>query len=220
MRWAMLGLLGAVAVYGATREAQTESATPPPADQRSAPRDYVSGVIGGPHDFSMRGDGSGTACSACHTPHRFEARVAQREATSNRFSPNDPTLALFRVQGQRQVFQPDRYTPGPTSLVCLGCHDGTLASSTVGSAHAMLAGVRAGFDVPDGFVWRDHPIGVPYPSGDRAYRPIGMVPDSVRMPEGRIECVSCHDPHNTSREAAMLVMSNRRSALCLACHIK
>jgi predicted CXXCH cytochrome family protein len=42
----------------------------------------------------------------------------------------------------------------------------------------------------------------------------------VRLPDGRIECVSCHDPHNTAGIDKLLVMSNRRSALCLTCHIK
>jgi len=35
-----------------------------------------------------------------------------------------------------------------------------------------------------------------------------------------VECVSCHDPHNAAGFEKMLVMSNRRSALCLACHEK
>jgi predicted CXXCH cytochrome family protein len=42
----------------------------------------------------------------------------------------------------------------------------------------------------------------------------------VRLPDGRVECVSCHDPHNQSGTQAMLAVSNRRSALCLTCHVK
>ncbi len=86
----------------------------------------------------------------------------------------------------------------------------------------MLAGVREGFELPDGFVWRDHPIGVSYPAGRRGFRPMAFVQaeGKIRLPQGRIECVSCHDPHNASGAAKMLVMSNRRSALCLSCHIK
>lgn len=187
---------------------------------------YASGVVGGPHDFSESTGGQTNACGACHIPHiqRVQALTPGADDASNRSAAQDDEvfLRLYRVEGQRATFEPDRYTPGPSSLICLGCHDGTLASSTMGSAHAMLAGVREGFNVPDGFVWRDHPIGVPYPRGDRDYRPFGQVVagGAVRMPQERVECVSCHDPHNTAGVDKMLVMSNRRSALCLSCHIK
>ncbi|GIK17578.1 MAG: hypothetical protein BroJett003_25420 [Planctomycetota bacterium] len=131
-------------------------------------------------------------------------------------------LEMYRIEGQTAVYEPSRFTPGATSLICLGCHDGTVASSTIGTAHAMLAGVREGFEVPDGFVWRDHPIGVPYPQRERGYAPRSRVESDgrIRLPEGRVECVSCHDPHHAAGEPYLLAMSNRRSALCLACHEK
>jgi predicted CXXCH cytochrome family protein len=93
--------------------------------------------------------------------------------------------------------------------------------STISSSHAMLAGVREGFAMPDGFVWRDHPIGVPIPQDRREYRSSAMVAASgIPLPEGRVECVSCHDPHNQQGLDDLLVKSNRRSALCLTCHLK
>ncbi len=194
-------------------------AAPQALDRAEAVISFTQGVVGGPHDFSERTGDPGSACSACHVPHVQRVRATTQPATEQ--GVVEPAVELYRIQGQRQVFVPGRYAPGPTSLICLGCHDGTVAKSTIGSAHAMLAGVREGFSVPDGFVWRDHPIGVPYPRGDREYRPVSFATaNGVRLPEGRIECVSCHDPHNTSGADHMLVMSNRRSALCLSCHIK
>jgi predicted CXXCH cytochrome family protein len=174
-------------------------------------------VIGGSHDFSDKGDMAG-ACKACHIPHVQVAQVTTRPAAPS----TQPAAAMFRIGGQRRVFEPDRYMPGPTSLICLGCHDGTVATSTIGSSHALLAGFREGFAVPDGFVWRDHPIGVPYPSGDREYRPLAFVvaQGKMRLPEGRIECITCHDPHGERGFEDLLVMSNKRSALCLNCHVK
>ncbi len=198
---------------------------------QSTKTNYMSGTVGGVHDFSEETHRPGDACSACHIPHVQAVRI--RRPTSGTDENNaenrdaidqdvEPAVELFRIQGQRQTFIPDRFTPGPTSLICLGCHDGTVASSTIGSAHAMLAGVREGFSVPDGFAWRDHPIGVPYPSNNREYRPESFVTadGTVRLPEGRMECVSCHDPHNSAGIDKMLVKSNRRSALCLTCHVK
>ncbi|MBI3593131.1 MAG: hypothetical protein HY099_06610 [Nitrospirae bacterium] len=39
------------------------------------------------------------------------------------------------------------------------------------------------------------------------------------MFSGRVECPSCHDPHDPSRNT-FLRKSNAGSALCLTCHIK
>lgn len=178
--------------------------------------DRMRGVVGSAHDFSDPAGGPGNACNACHVPHIQAVRT-----TTQPTAATQPAMEMYRVEGQRRVFVPDRYTPGPSSLVCLGCHDGTVATSTIGSSHALLAGVREGFDVPEDFVWRDHPIGIPYPAGRRDYRPEGFaLQKGIRLPQGRIECISCHDPHNITGIKGMLVMSNRRSALCLSCHVK
>ncbi len=131
----------------------------------------------------------------------------------------EAVLELYRMEGQRSTFETDRFTPGPTSLVCLGCHDGTVATSTIGTAHAMLSFERDGFESADQFMGRDHPIGIPYPADPRQYRPLVAVEKSgIRLPDGRLECVSCHDPHGATDH--LLIMSNRRSALCLTCHVK
>ncbi|MCC7291420.1 MAG: hypothetical protein IT449_05075 [Phycisphaerales bacterium] len=132
------------------------------------------------------------------------------------------SLQMYRIEGQRSALSPGRFAPGPTSLVCLSCHDGTVASSAIGGAHALLSGVRDGFDVPDGFVWRDHPIGVEYPAQKKGYVPLSKLEAQghIRLPGQRVECVSCHDPHNAAGEPYLLSVSNRRSALCLSCHVK
>jgi predicted CXXCH cytochrome family protein len=192
-----------------------DPAAEPTANSISDLSSYESGVVGGPHDFSDPLRGMQDACRACHVPHVQEFRPTTQ--------PADGQVAyeMFRIGGQRRVFEPDRYTPGPTSLICLGCHDGTVATSTIGGAHSMLAGVREGFAMPDGFVWRDHPIGIPYSRERREYRPESFVlKEGIRLPEGRVECISCHDPHNAHGHAKMLSVSNKRSALCLTCHIK
>ncbi len=178
---------------------------------------YQKGVAGSKHDFSDAGWGN--SCNACHVPHIQGVRPSSSPLNQ---PDRQATVELFRIEAQRDVFVPGRFTPGPTSLICIGCHDGTVATSTIGSSHALLAGVREGFAVPEGFAWRDHPIGIHYPAGEREFHPASVVlaKGKVKLPEGRIECVSCHDPHNQSGAPKMLVMSNRRSRLCLSCHIK
>jgi predicted CXXCH cytochrome family protein len=209
-----------------TQEPASAQSLPAPTS-RSVTAGYEAATRGGPHDFPEFDRAAGSSCSACHIPHVQQVRTTTQPASpadagTNALELSEPAVELFRIQGQRQTFVQGRYTPGPTSLICLGCHDGAVATSVIGSAHAMLAGVREGFSVPDGFVWRDHPIGVPYPTSDRQYRPLSFVSvdGKVRLPEGRLECISCHDPHDASGVPKMLVMSNRRSALCLTCHVK
>lgn len=210
-RWMALGLTSVAWASGPSSQ---------PAEDRAEWRArFAHGVVGSAHDWSTRGLGEDGACKGCHVPHVAAFKPTTRPAGESPAS--QPAFEMYRVEGQRAVFVPGRYTPGPTSLICLGCHDGTVATSTVGSSHAMLAGVRGGFTVPNGWAWRDHPIGIEYPAAPREYHPQGfVVARGIRLPEGRIECVSCHDPHNQSGEKDMLVISNRRSALCLTCHIK
>jgi len=187
--------------------------------ERPDTRAMLNGVLGSAHDFSRLGGGPSDACIACHVPHIQGVRPTTQPSTQ---PSTQPAIEIYRLEGQRRIFVPNRYMPGPTSLLCLGCHDGTVATSTISASHALLAGVREGFKVPERFVWRDHPIGVPYPGNRRGYRPESFVTAGrkIVLPDGRIECISCHDPHNRSSIKGMLVMSNRRSGLCLACHIK
>ncbi len=211
--WSAVAALACVAAAPAP-EAPTPEASPGPLPTAGWPSHH-HGVVGSPHDFTEFTGRMGDACSACHVPHVQAIRPVTATQPSTQ-----PAIEMFRIGGQRAVFVPGRYTPGPTSLICLGCHDGTVATSTIGSAHAILAGAREGFSMPDGFVWRDHPIGIAYPSGGREYRPRAFVEKQLRLPEGRIECISCHDPHNEKGLPAMLAVSNRRSNLCVTCHIK
>ena len=208
-----LAVLTAACVIGAQRNEEEASTA-----QDDTVATYTESIRGGVHDLTDPRTGLTDACRACHVPHVQALRPTTAPATQ---PATQPAYEMFRIGGQRRVFEPDRYTPGPTSLVCLGCHDGTVATSILTAAHSMLAGVREGFAMPDGFVWRDHPIGIPYEHNPREYRPRSFVEaQGVRLPEGRIECISCHDPHDALGIPGMLVMSNRRSALCLTCHIK
>jgi len=232
MRYLILTITLLAAVMVAAQE--HSGSAPPPEPDPMQPAPFTAqqrGLMGSAHDFTDPVTGEGDACSACHIPHRQTIRPVRLTITTRPAAatqPSDggavttrPAVDAFRIEGQRQVFVPGRYTPGPTSLICLGCHDGTVATSTIGSSHALLAGVREGFAMPDGFVWRDHPIGVAYPIDPREYKPAAfVVKQGLPLPQGRIECISCHDPHHTTGLPDMLQVSNDRSNLCLTCHLK
>jgi predicted CXXCH cytochrome family protein len=107
--------------------------------------------------------------------------------------------------------------------MCLRCHDGTVAKETIaGVSRARFINKQNPglFDAVHGGT--DHPVGIEYPLFKKGYRPVTSVvaKGTVVLPQGRVECISCHDPHNTAGAAHMLVTANTRSALCLTCHKK
>jgi predicted CXXCH cytochrome family protein len=98
---------------------------------------------------------------------------------------------------------------------CMECHDGVTAgefnNSTPWNRGGSYTGDRR----------RNHPVGVPYPRGlrrgrDPQFRMTGLLPKQVRLPNGRVGCISCHDLYAT--EPAHLTVPIRDSALCLTCH--
>jgi predicted CXXCH cytochrome family protein len=170
-----------------------------------------AGLEGSKHDFSKQAWSGGETCGVCHTPHRQEPPKA---------APLwDPTADLTRTFGASRL----RAQAGPGTAMCLRCHDGTVARQTLAGAPAeryanrlhpaLFAAAHEG---------TDHPVGVRYPDLRKGYRAAATVIASgaVTLPHGRVECISCHDPHAANDLDAMLVMSNSRSALCLTCHQK
>ena len=167
-----------------------------------------AGIEGSKHDFSNTAWSKDDKCGACHAPHRAEAPKA---------APLwDDDADLSRTFGQE--------TSGSGTLMCLRCHDGTIARDNISEAPAdrfvnkQHPALRRTGHGDTG----DHPVGIEYPQFDKGYRPTisilaeGLVP----LPNGNVECISCHDPHNAANVGHMLVKSNARSALCLTCHKK
>lgn len=171
-----------------------------------------AGIEGSKHDFSNEAWSADDRCGACHAPHRD---------TPPKAAPLwDPEADLTRTFG---AFAASKATPGRGTLLCLRCHDGTIAKDARPGArpdrftHKQHPGLfRASHGTSN------HPVGVEYPQFDDKFHPAASViaKGTVTLPDGKVECVSCHDPHNTSGEEKMLVTSNAGSALCLTCHKK
>ena len=170
------------------------------------------GIEGSKHDFSKKPWAAGETCGACHTPHRDQLPKA---------APLwDPAADLTRTFGRTTTRS---LSPGSGTLMCLRCHDGTVAKETIaGVLRARFVNKHNPglFDAVHGGT--DHPVGIEYPLFKKGYRPVTSVvaKGTVVLPQGRVECISCHDPHNTAGAAHMLVTANTRSALCLTCHKK
>ncbi len=104
------------------------------------------------------------------------------------------------------------------SAMCLGCHDGVSAmdAGNKSGGHALMFGLgdRRG----------SHPIGVHYRAsnkrapgkGTAALKPASLLPREVRLPQGVVSCVSCHDVYNG--KPALLTVTTDGSKLCLTCH--
>ncbi len=170
------------------------------------------GVEGSKHDFSNEAWSGGDRCGVCHTPHRH---LAPKSAPLwNRGAD------LTRTFGEVQV---GRGVAGRSTMVCLRCHDGTIAKAASGGVgRTRFRGARTGRLRDTGHGRSDHPVGIAYPQFNKGFRPMTAVlaGGTVVLPNGHVECISCHDQHNTSGVAHMLVRSNARSALCLTCHKK
>lgn len=161
------------------------------------------------------------------SPYRedFIARVAT--AVSNYWaSNNDPTIASdasddsgFSLISFGMNNRADNQEGGIDSFSkdCLSCHDGVRASDVSVDYRSRPGSSRTGRLVSG----KDHPIGMDYASYaafGRGYKPASMLNTKMVLVNGKVGCLSCHDPLNS--EKSHLVMSDSRSALCLTCHDK
>ena len=94
------------------------------------------------------------------------------------------------------------------SLQCLGCH------TNQGDARGVR--VTAGGIVRHGSGDANHPIGVDYPVMSGSFKPRSMLPTVIWLPNGKLSCVSCHEPYK--KQHGQLVVTNSGSLLCAQCH--
>lgn len=187
----------------------------------------IAEVQNTPHDLTYSGNtsyftGTGQRCTFCHAVHHADSDIAP--------------LWNKDYEGTYQMYTSDTIDmsidPAPSggSLACLSCHDGVLAMNTVINPEEFEVGTTGhGTDIdPDNSLKEgirqnigqdlrnDHPVSVIYNAlQDTKFK---STPDSpVSLDEGRVQCTSCHDPHNNAFNN-FLVMSNSGSNLCRACH--
>ncbi len=165
--------------------------------------------------------GAAGICLPCHTPHNPESGVTQADAPLWNHETTSGSFTPYTTVAGSSAGNVD----GPSRL-CLGCHDGVTAMDSYGGATGSTdmtdvggLGVIIGEDLTD-----DHPVGVIYPSSGQ-YIAAATVTSTggLRLytvdSNLRVECQSCHDPHDTTN-APFLRKSNAASALCKTCHNK
>ena len=96
------------------------------------------------------------------------------------------------------------------SLQCLECHSDSADFGPIAMNGAGLArhGGTAG----------NHPVGKDYRRwiDYGGYRPVAQIPEPIRLPDGKVSCVSCHEAYR--KEHGALVMPNDKSQICFGCH--
>jgi len=165
-------------------------------------------------------------CVFCHTPHKGNPSAGlwnQKESTGYTYQVYQSSTMASTASQPRSA---------DSSKLCLSCHDGTVAvGDTVNdglipmrslpgdqklspSNPSNLAG--PGLSLAD-----SHPFAF---SPNLANKQVKLASpgDLVTLDQqGRIQCTSCHDPHNETVdpvEKQFLVKSNSSSAICASCH--
>lgn len=169
------------------------------------------------------------ACDFCHTPHQGVATGG-----APLWNRNLPTSTGYTMYSRSGDTSPSG-NPQTRSLLCLSCHDGSVAinalinapGSGAGSPPAMFNGVTT---MPSGsfaYVGRDltndHPVSMSVPNVARPtdFRaPTGSILTAYNAAGTSVECTSCHEPHDKSGHGMFLRISNGGSALCLNCHVR
>jgi len=177
-------------------------------------------------------------CSTCHEMHPDEGDTLMTNAF---FLRRNSRGRDFCLECHRQDFLSNRrmghsmagnaahYTPGrqsddssgtkldESSAACLTCHDGSLAPDEG------IPDLESGVWHHDGYSGgTSHPLGVDYRAAKnrkpRGYREMTQLPDVIKLPDGKVECVSCHNLYSHNQH--LLAISNQGSRLCLTCHRK
>jgi predicted CXXCH cytochrome family protein len=132
-------------------------------------------------------------------------------------------------------------TPGSVSLLCLSCHDGSVAVNSYGNSSQLTTSQSGGGGTigaqyvigKDNYLGNHHPIGFDYDavssvdleirSADTATMGgAGTVRDHLYGPGStQMECATCHEVHNRGNSGETLLWrSDENSRLCLTCHDK
>ncbi len=192
-------------------------------------------ITGSAHDFSSL-NADGQICVNCHTPHGADTSVATAPLWNHEVSI--ATFVLYSSPTMNAL--PGQ--PTGSSILCLSCHDGTVAIDSYGGntgTDFMSPGDPhyIGTDLSD-----DYPISFTYDTALATIDPglldpaattvtiglggdktnTGLVSDLL-LPADQVQCSSCHDVHNgfvPPSEPDLLVVTKQNSSICFTCHNK
>jgi len=191
-------------------------------------------IIGSAHDFSLQATGSWNQeiCIACHTPHNAQnvvgavgprAPLWNHQASATKFTMYTGAFGTGTTKRTSTIDGVIDIDPTGTSLLCLSCHDGTVALDSFGGGAGtgiLMGQINASANLGTSGE-NDHPISITYDSvkdtslwnEDRTpsnmYDKAGIATTAVitvggkgsitgdLLENGKVQCGSCHDVHNT-----------------------
>jgi predicted CXXCH cytochrome family protein len=181
-------------------------------------------IINTVHNLSVTGPGSIKAsseseiCIFCHTPHNSRPDAP----LWNRANPGSTYILYNSSTTQAIPGQPDG-----SSILCLSCHDGTIALGDVISRTSPIGFSGGVTTMPAGLsnlstdLSNDHPVSFIYNSELAAVDGELLDPSTLTGPvtleNSKLQCISCHDPHKNIY-TDFLVASTQASGLCIYCH--
>ncbi len=188
---------------------------------------YISksqSIINTVHNMSVSGFGDikssneSEICIFCHTTHQSDPKTPMWNRNTKGVSYilyNSSTLTATAGQ------------PDGSSILCLSCHDGTIAPGNIKSRKSEIdfgmskrsfksSKSNLTTDLSD-----DHIISIMYNSSlafsDGQIKEPSSLNSGVKLENEKIQCTSCHNPHKNTYEK-FLVASTKYSELCLNCH--
>ena len=191
-----------------------------------------AGIVGSAHDFSAYAWSGLRICIVCHTPHAADTTVADAPLWNH-----DVTAATFTLYSS-STLDAAVGQPAGVSKLCLSCHDGTVGVDAYGYDGSQVKiddlnpdanlGTTLANDHPVSFVYdsalasTDGELLDPAADGDNDANTVGASTPYLPLFNGKLECASCHDVHNTASAGnpKLLIRTNAGSALCLTCHTK
>jgi len=232
----------------------------------NTPHDIQNNPLGGgfsPYDRS----GLERICIYCHAPHNAYklssenggpadaiggGPVAPEEFTYLPLWNHEPTaniaFTMYQNGPDAPQFGPkasqaidNGMTVGGVSLLCLSCHDGSVAVNSYGNiwqpfesrngGSATMADGGTPFVIgQDAYLGNHHPIGFDYglveavdteihSAASASFGLAGTVEEHLY--NGKMECGTCHSVHNKGNTGERLLWrTDYRSGLCLTCHDK
>ncbi|MBZ5630723.1 MAG: cytochrome c3 family protein [Acidobacteriia bacterium] len=181
-------------------------------------------VINSSHNLSASGPGAVKSsqtqiCIFCHAPHGVQPDLKPL------WNHAMPTQSYNSYASS--TMKATAAAPSPASKQCLSCHDGTIAlgqtiaNGLITTSGSLSAAKNLGTDLRG-----DHPISFTLVNNGELSTNLFLTPPTtadpaVKLRNGNVECVTCHDPHTPNLDAIagmFLVRSNSSGALCLACH--
>ena len=182
-------------------------------------------IFGTSHDLGTKGWGTTETCKFCHAPH-------QNQAVANAPLWNRTLTVQTYVLYGSPSYKGKGNQPGVESLMCLSCHDGTVALDSFGNGGIIQQGTHMIGENRmiggKGTLAHDHPIAFAYDAAllaedNKLVQPVSaaFVDASHNIPlyATKMECASCHDPHDNGF-GNFLRMDNSASGLCIKCHLK